>query len=222
MTKRMAMDKPLYQGGICLITDRNLCCLTPAEMAEMALQSGIRWIQYRDKHKDRRSYLANAMQIRLITKRYGACFIINDFPDIAAIVDADGVHLGQDDMPIGEARKIVGQKRIIGISTHSLKEAVKADEEGADYIGFGPIYPTRTKAAAGEPQGTEELRKIAHKVKIPVVAIGGIRISRLSDVMASGACAVAAASAILKGDMKLNAHKYCGRLGKIAARAGLV
>lgn len=213
------VERPLYHGGICLITDRTLCCLTPVEMAHLALKAGIRWIQYRDKDRDRRAFLATAMSLRGLTRQYGACFIVNDYPDIALIVDADGVHLGQDDMPMAEARRIMGRQKIIGISTHSLKDAVAANASGADYIGFGPVFATRTKDA-GDPKGTEMLGRIVRKVDVPVVAIGGIRLSRLGDVMSAGACAVATASAILKGDVPVNARKYYNKINKLTLSAG--
>ncbi len=210
-----AARRVLYKGGICLITDRNLCRLTPAEMALTALQAGIRWIQYREKNADRRVFLANALKIRELTRKYKACFIVNDFADIAAIVGADGVHLGQEDLPVAEARKVVGRDRIIGVSTHSIKEAMAACDDGADYIGFGPVFPTRTKDA-GKPKGTEMLQKVVKKVNVPVVAIGGIGLGKLRDVISSGACAVAAASSILKGDMDRNARRYCEKISKLS------
>jgi thiamine-phosphate pyrophosphorylase len=122
-------------------------------------------------------------------------------------VNADGVHLGQEDMPAREARKIIGEKRIIGISTHNLKQAVEAQESGADYIGFGPMFHTGTKDA-GHPKGTKKLREIRNCIKVPIVAIGGITWENVSEVLEAGADAVAAVSGILSGNIGKNAAKF--------------
>lgn len=194
----------LYHGGICLITDKGSCPLTVLEMACLALESGIRWIQYRDKGSDRLDAYRTALALRELTRDFGACLIINDHVDIAAAVEADGVHLGQEDLPLREARKIMGYDKIVGISTHSVEEAAAAESEGADYIGFGPVFPTNTKEA-GLPKGIGELKKINSSVRIPVVAIGGIDIDNCPSIFESGASAVATASSILHGDIRHNA-----------------
>jgi thiamine-phosphate pyrophosphorylase len=196
-----------YLGGLCFITDRSSCQLTCIEMTDMVLRAGARWVQYRDKDRDRLGVYRTAMHLRELTRAYGAYFIVNDHADIAVAVDADGVHLGQNDFPLGEARKLLGEEKIIGISTHSLEEALGAEADGADYIGFGPIYATKTKEA-GPPHGAEVLRSVRGKVKIPVVAIGGIDVECLAEVMASGAGAVAVASSILNGeDIGMNVQR---------------
>ena len=197
--------------GLCLITDRKAGGRTVEEMVKTALDSGARWIQYREKEKTRREIYREALKLRDITQQFRALFIVNDHIDIALAVDADGVHLGQDDLPLREARKIVGD-RIIGISTHSLSEAMDAAEGGADYIGFGPVFPTATKDA-GMPKGVEMLREIKRQVSMPVVAIGGITVENLPEVLASGADAVAAASAILRGDISENVRSFMKVLG---------
>lgn len=193
-----------YIGGICLVTDRSSCGLTPREMALFALEAGIRWIQLRDKERSRVGLYRTALCLRELTGDFGACLIINDHADIAAAVDADGVHLGQEDLPLEEARKVMGDGKIIGISTHSLDEALRAESEGADYVGFGPVLPTGTKDA-GPPRGVGMLEKVASRVAIPVVAIGGINSGNIGSVMSSGARAVAVASGILRGDVCYNA-----------------
>jgi thiamine-phosphate pyrophosphorylase len=169
-------------------------------MATFVLRAGVRWIQYRDKDKDRIDFYHNALLLRKLTHDFGACLIINDYADIAAAVDADGVHLGQDDLPLSEVRKIMGNDKLIGISTHNLQEAVEAQSGGADYIGFGPVYETVTKKAAGEPRGPGKLAEIRSRVNIPIVAIGGIRRDYVPDIFSKGARAVAVASAILRGE----------------------
>lgn len=175
-------------------------------MTEIVLKAGAKWIQYREKDRTRREAYTEAMRLRDLTKSFGAALIVNDHADIALSVDADGVHLGQDDLPLKEARKIMGDK-IIGISTHSLAEALYASEGSADYIGFGPVFETSTKDA-GRPKGVLMLKEIKDSVKIPVVAIGGISKENLRSVLAARADAVAVASGILKGDISDNVKNF--------------
>ncbi len=148
-----------------------------------------------------------AVSIRALTLRHKTRFIINDYIDIAMAVNADGVHLGQDDMPVEEARRIVGGKKLIGVSTHSLKQAIAAQDAGADYIGFGPISYTSTKDS-GRPKGLKALKKIKSHVKIPVAAIGGITWENIKEVLGCGADAAAVVSGILSGDIRKNTEKY--------------
>jgi len=208
----------LYHGGICLITDKDACALTVLEMAYFALKSGIKWIQYRDKSSDRLEAYRIALALRELTHDFEACLIINDYADIAAAVQADGVHLGQDDLPTSEARKILGRTSIIGISTHNRDEAVMAESEGADYIGFGPVFYTTTKEV-GQPQGVNKLREISYSVHIPVVAIGGISPSNCTSLFDCGVSAVATASAVLSGDVLHNASCLVDIVGRCAARS---
>lgn len=205
--KKVFKNNKLYLSGLCLITEKYFSSLTPLEMTRLALISGLRWVQYREKTKSRKVLYYEAMLLRNLTKDYGAIFIVNDYVDIALLVDADGVHLGQDDLPIKSARRILGADKIIGLSTHSLKEALRAEEDGADYIGFGPIFHTLTKDA-GTPKGTGLLREVTHVVKIPVIAIGGINLKNLPSVLSSGAKGVAVAGAILKGDIRKNTEEF--------------
>src|SRR5512141_1778009 len=135
---------PLARHGVYFITDRSYCSFSVYEMVSAVLGAGVRVVQYRDKERTRREIYEEAARLRELTLRIGAMLIINDHADIALAVDADGVHLGQDDLPLEDARKIMG-KKIVGISTHTLEEAKQADEAGADYIGFGPIFHTTTK-----------------------------------------------------------------------------
>lgn len=187
---------------ICFITGSD----NVIETVAVILESGIRWIQYREKVKTRREIFYYALKLRDITRKFNAMLIINDYADIALAVDADGVHLGQDDLPIKEARRIVGE-RIIGISTHNVDEAVRAEREGADYIGFGSIFPTKTKGDA-VVQGIACLRKIRDAVKIPLIAIGGITTENVRDVFDAGCDGVAVSSGLLKGDIRENVRKF--------------
>jgi thiamine-phosphate pyrophosphorylase len=196
----------MYLGGLCFITDQKVSGLSYEDMTHKVLLKGVRWIQFREKERSRHDIYGEAIRLRRLTKDHNAVLIINDFPDIAICAGADGVHLGQDDLPLKEARKIMGRNRIIGISTHSLEQATVAEEDGADYIGFGPIFPTLTKDA-GKPKGIEMLHEVKKKVNIPVVAIGGINLVNVKSVLHTGVDAIAVASAILTGDIEENTSR---------------
>ncbi len=160
-----------------------------------ALAGGVTILQLREKDMPEAEFLAEAKAVRELCKKYRVPFIINDNVAVAKAADADGVHLGQDDMPIAEARKILGDDKIIGISCHNREEAVKAEADGADYIGSGAVFSTSTKNDVSVLK-MSELKEICESVKIPVAAIGGIgydNICRLSGTKISG---VAVASAI--------------------------
>jgi len=206
----------MYGNGICFITDRTYSALPHYDMVRRVLEAGVTFIQYRDKEKTRREIYAEAVRLRELTRAFDAVFMVNDHADIALAVDADGVHLGQDDLPLEEARKIMGN-RIVGISTHRLEQAREAEAGGADYIGFGPIFHTATKDA-GIPQGVDILKIITQNVHIPVVAIGGIGFASVVDVMNAGADCVAVATAICKGDITENARKFVHTLQTIKGR----
>jgi len=197
----------MYLGGLCFITDQKVSGLSYEDMTHKVLLKGVRWIQFREKERSRHDIYGEAIRLRRLTKNYDAVLIVNDFPDIAICAGADGVHLGQDDLPLKEARKIMGRNRIIGISTHSLEQATVAEEDGADYIGFGPIFPTLTKDA-GRPKGIEMLHEVKKKVNIPVVAIGGINLVNVKSVLHTGVDAIAVASAILTGDIEENTSRF--------------
>jgi thiamine-phosphate pyrophosphorylase len=176
-------------------------------MTRKVLTRGVRWVQFREKERSRHDMYGEAVRLKKLTRDYNAVLIINDFLDIAVCVGAEGVHLGQDDFPLKEARKIVGKNKIIGISTHSLKQAREAEKNGADYIGFGPVFTTSTKDA-GKPKGIEMLHEVKKQVSIPVVAIGGIGLGNISSVLQTGIDAVAVASAILTGDIEENTSRF--------------
>ncbi len=169
-----------------------------------ALAAGVRFFQYRDKKEPKRLIWETSQLLAQIARKAEALFIVNDYADIATAVDADGVHLGQDDLPIEEARKIIGKDKIIGISTHGIEQAVAAEQAGANYIGFGPIFPTTTKDT-GVVQGIENLKLIRQTVTIPIIAIGGINRSNAIEVIRSGANGIAVISAILSAHDLQNA-----------------
>jgi thiamine-phosphate diphosphorylase len=162
----------------------------PVMLAETMLEAGARIMQLRLKDAPGRDFLAAARAIAEMCRKRGATLIVNDRVDIAILAGAHGVHLGQTDLPLDAARRIIGNDRMIGISTHNLEQARAAEDGGADYIGFGPMYPggLRNNAAG---KGLDELRAIRATVKIPIVAIGGITEARVVETLAAGADAVA-------------------------------
>ena len=157
-------------------------------------------IQLRDKVAGPRQLLQEARQIRQLCRAKGVCFIINDRLDLALAADADGVHLGQDDLPPMAARALLGRDRFLGVSTHSLEQALEAAEQGADYLGIGPIFATGTKATGYEPRGCDIIRRLRTRLDLPLVAIGGITLNNVGDVIAAGAAGVAVISAIVGAD----------------------
>jgi thiamine-phosphate pyrophosphorylase len=184
-----------------LITDRSISGLSHREMVRQAVSAGVRTVQLREKHMPKNEIYREAVVIRALTLKRRVLFLVNDHVDIALAARADGVHLGQKDLPVREARRILGSKKIIGISTRTLKQAMKAESEGADYIGFGPLFETATKQTV-RPKGLRGLREITEHVNIPVVAIGGIKAVMVPEILQSGASGVAVASGILRGDIK--------------------
>jgi len=169
------------------------------EVVLQGLRGGARVIQLRDKDLTVRELYPVALIMRELARKAGAVFIINDLVELAMAVDADGVHLGQDDMPVSVARRLLGEDRIIGISTHSLDDALAAESAGADYIGFGPMFPTGTKDS-GIPKGPEGLRALREKIKVPIAAIGGINAGNARSVIEAGADALAVISAVTMAD----------------------
>jgi thiamine-phosphate pyrophosphorylase len=163
----------------------------PAQRVLAALlEAGVSILQLRVKSLPPVDFLELAKQARAVTRAHGCQLIINDRVDIALACGADGVHLGQDDLPLRAGRKLMGQK-IIGISTHDLDQARAAERDGADYIGFGPMFGTRTKATGYEARGPEMLQQIRGAVTLPIVAIGGITEANVQEVWQAGADSVA-------------------------------
>lgn len=168
-------------------------------VVEAALQGGLTLVQYRDKNADDVTRITNGIKLRELCHRYGALFIMNDRADLAKAVNADGVHLGQQDIPIALARQIIGADRLVGRSTTNPDEMQRAIAEGADYIGVGPVYETPTKA--GKPAaGHDYVRYAAAHAPIPWYAIGGIDADNVNDVISAGAQRVAVVRAIMQAD----------------------
>jgi len=183
---------------LCVITDRNLSNgLSEAETALLAYRGGADIVQLRMKDSDGKEMLEQAIKIRAVADDLEGIFIVNDRVDIALMSNADGVHLGQSDIPIEFARKVLGYEKIIGISAHSVKEAVEAERRGADYVGVGSIFTTSTKQDAKQAQGLDLILEIGKKVSIPVIAIGGIDKTNVQDVIRAGADGVAVVSAVV-------------------------
>lgn len=162
----------------------------PVELARMMLAAGARILQLRLKDTPARDFAASARAIAPLCRKAGAIFIVNDRADIAILAGADGVHLGQEDLPLEAARRLMGARKLIGISTHSVRQAREAEAGGADYIGFGPMYPGGLKHTR-DGQGLKKLRAVRAAVKIPIVAIGGITEARVREVLDAGADAAA-------------------------------
>ncbi len=161
-----------------------------------------------------REVLKAARELRTVASENGALFIVNDRVDVALISRADGVHLGQDDIPLKEARRLLGEASIIGVSTHDVKEALRAESEGADYISFGPVFETRTKKDALAPRGIAALKEVRRALKTPMVAVGGITEGNMADVLDAGADAVAMISGIL------SSADITGKVSSIVSRIG--
>lgn len=169
------------------------------QQVEAALQNGATCVQLREKELDEERFLAEAVEIRALCKSYGVPFIVNDNVDIAIRCGADGVHVGQEDMKADDVRRRVGENMIIGVSAHTVEEACRAVENGADYLGVGAVFATSTKTNVGN-MPFETLRDICHAVEIPVVAIGGISRKNIMELSGSGVDGVAVVSAIFAAE----------------------
>lgn len=210
------MEKADIDYTLYLCTDRNLMKTeTLAETVEQAILGGCSVVQLREKECDTKDFFQLAKGIKQVTDKYNIPLIINDRIDIMLAVDAAGVHLGQEDMPMKEARRIVGENKIIGVSAHNLEEAKKAWEEGADYLGVGAIFGTKTKKNTVDTS-IETLKEICHTVKIPVVAIGGIGLSNIYQLNGSGISGVAVVSAIMAAEnVKEVAAELVRKIGEV-------
>lgn len=170
------------------------------DVMEEAIRGGADIIQLRDKTNSKKIVLEKALKLKALTKKYSIPFIVNDHIDVALAVDADGIHLGQDDLPLETARKIIGPDKIIGISTHRIEEARAAEKGGADYIGAGPIFPTNSKSDVVDPVTTDYIKEVISEISIPFVAIGGIKLHNVSDVLRAGAKRICVISEVVGSD----------------------
>ena len=187
--------------GLYVITDQELRPgRTHVEIAAAALEGGARIIQIRDRNASDREFYKAALEIRRITAEAGALFIVNDRVHIAAAVRADGVNVGQTDLPARAVRRILGSHALIGVSAADIEQAAQARIDGANYVGLGPVFPTSTKLDAGPVTGLETLKNVVELVNVPVIAIGGIDASNIGSVAATGAACVAVVSAVVCAD----------------------
>ncbi len=201
---RAEVDFRLY-----LVTDRILAAGRPLEqIVRQGVSGGVSLIQLREKDVAARTFLEEAFMLRRATSELGIPLIINDRLDIALACSADGVHLGQEDIPCALARRICGTNMLIGVSVSNEGEALEAEADGADYLGVGPIFATSTKPDALPPIGLDALRGIRRAVRIPLVGIGGISAANAGEVIRAGADGVAVVSALIAApDPKVAAHR---------------
>lgn len=189
----MPVDYSLY-----LVTDRGILGGRDIfDAVESAVKGGVTLVQLREKNISSLDFYNIAVRLKKLAGRYGVPLIINDRLDIALAVDADGLHIGQEDLPVSAARKLLGKGKILGYSVSTVEEAVYGERNGADYLGAGPVYPTGSKLDAVSPIGIEILKRIKESVSIPVVGIGGIGFSNISEIKSSGIDGVSVISAIL-------------------------
>ena len=194
--KIRSIDYSLY-----LVTDRDLSRgRSTLEIVEAAVRGGATCVQLREKDCSTRAFIEEALSVKDFLKKSGIPLIINDRVDVAQAVEADGVHLGQNDMPLDTAKQILGDSMIIGISAESLEDAIEAEKGGADYLGVSPIYATPTKTDTAPALGVEGLQAMRKAVRIPLVGIGGLKKENSMDVIRGGADGVAVVSAIVSTD----------------------
>ena len=196
------IDKGLY-----FITDSKLTKQSVLVDTKQALEAGVKTVQFREKQFSMAQRYETALQLKTLCHQYGAKLIINDGIDLALAIGADGIHIGQDDMPFAVCKKLVGNQMEIGLSTHSLAQALEAVELGADYIGFGPVFSSSTKPEAGSSKGISALAEVVSQVNIPVVAIGGIKTANLSGVVKTEVSNIAIISEIITSDSVATAVK---------------
>ena len=208
-------NKDRINYSLYLITDRKaLGDKSLSDSVEAALKGGVTLLQLREKNINANDYYNIAVKIKALSAKYGVPLIINDRVDIAMAADADGVHLGPEDLPVNIARKLMGPDKIIGASANCTEEALAFQEQGADYLGVGALFPTATKSNT-EHVSLELLKTIREAVHIPVVGIGGINIQNAREVRASGVNGIAVASAILSGGNVFEAARLFSNIWEI-------
>lgn len=183
--------------GYYFITDSALSAAGDESDVRQAVAAGVAIVQYRRKDAGTRLLVQEARALKRICAGGRTRFIVNDRLDVAMAAEADGVHLGKEDMALGDARRLLGKAKLIGVSVLTVEEALAAEEQGADYLGVGPVFPTATKADAGAPCGLDRLRAIRSRCRIPVAAIGGIDLENAGAVLQAGADMICAISAVV-------------------------
>jgi thiamine-phosphate pyrophosphorylase len=214
--------KPVLPPGIYGITAEKFSRgRTNIEVVAAMIEGGVKIIQYREKRPDKthRRMLTECRQIRELTRAAGVLFIVNDYADIAMLADADGVHVGQDDLPVADVRRLIGPDKLIGLSTHAIDQVRRAQAQGADYIGVGPIYGTLTKADVCAPVGPACLDEAMRSTPLPIAAIGGIKAHNIAEVAGHGARTLCLVTEIVEAqDIALKIREL-DRLMKAAATA---
>jgi thiamine-phosphate pyrophosphorylase len=201
-----------------LITDRKASGakgLLPT--LEAAFKGGVTLVQLREKDLAARELLSLAMEVKTLARRYGARVLVNDRADIALLAGADGVHLTSKSFSPKEARGLLGENGLIAVSTHSIEEALAAESDGADFITFGPVFHTPSKAGMGEPVGLDRLREAAEKLTIPVFGLGGIDENNIKEAAATGASVALISAIMASGDPEKAARRLLAAMGKFEA-----
>ena len=178
-----------------MLVTEDLCHHGSGPAIRGALQGGVGIVQLREKRMEDRKLVDQGRRVREWTREAGALFIMNDRPDLAVLTDADGVHVGQEELSVKDARRIVGPDKLVGVSTHTIEQARQAVLDGADYIGVGPVFATSTKQFT-EFAGLDFVRQVAAEIQLPAYAIGGINLENIDQVIAAGASCVAISSAL--------------------------
>ncbi len=207
------MKKSKCNYSLYLVTDSGLSRgRSHEEIVACAIRGGVTVVQLREKDCCTRDMIAMARRLVALCRALHVPLIVNDRLDVALAADADGVHVGQDDMPVPIARKLLGPYKILGVTAHTPEQALKAIKEGADYIGASPIFATATKADAGKPIGLAGLKKICRACGIPVVGISGINASNAESVIRAGAAGIAVVSAIVSAEDVEEAARELARI----------
>lgn len=218
----MTDHKPTLPIGIYGITAEKFSLgRTNEEVVREMIRGGIAIVQYREKRPDKshRQMLAECRRIRELTRAAGVPFIVNDYVDIALLVDADGVHVGQDDLPVQAVRRLIGPHKLIGLSTHSPEHIQQAEAEGADYIGVGPVFSTQTKADVVDAVGFDYLAYAVQNSRLPIAAIGGIKAHNIAQVAQHGARTICLVTEIVGAtDIADKVRELYGILNNGAAR----
>jgi thiamine-phosphate pyrophosphorylase len=203
-----------------VILDAGMLTEPAGDTAQKLMDAGVKLLQYRAKNAAARELWEESRTIAGAAQRAKCTFVVNDRPDVAYLAGADGVHVGQDDLDVEQARKVIGADRWVGVSTHNLEQFQRAAASSADYIAVGPIFQTSSKANPDPVVGTELLRRARSLTGKPIVAIGGITLERAADVLAAGADSVAVISDILKAkDPGAKAHEFILRLDAVKPAA---
>lgn len=200
------LRKAINKARLYVLLTTDLCRQPVLDTARFAVDGGADVLQLRGKDLSDEEFFRLALELRELTWSLNIIFIVNDRPDIATRAYADGLHIGQDDMPIEEARRMIGEGKLIGFSAHSVEQARQAQSRGADYLGVGPIFATNTKTQA-KPVGTPLIEQVIKEIDIPVFAIGGINRDNIGRVLAAGATRVAVCSAVVSEEDVLAAAK---------------